>query len=467
MRGWSFAKEARPLQWNFGGTGVLLIQDGLLDFHVVLYRAGRTSSYPAEPPEEGIRFHFLGGAGEVGNVGCVIEDNTGTRLLVDYGLAPTKPPRYPSEAPPISHAVITHGHIDHIGMAPWLASSHGTLLHGSELTAAVSRIMWADTYKVSDIEGYPLGWDKRDMETALDSWVTHHLEDWFEIGQWRCRLLRAGHIPGAAMLEIETPTKRILWSGDIDTRDSPNVLGARPVDCDILCLESTYGGRSHNPRDEEEQRLVSRVMEVVSRGGTALIPAFASGRGQDVLRILHREEPSLNVHYDGMGTRVTKEWLGCRTLLRDGDRMEAAFRWSKRVSGKSDRRKALGADVIVTTSGMLDGGPAIWYLNRLRHDSRSAILLTGYQAEGSGGRKLLEEGKIPIFGNLTRIPLEIDKFDLSNHADHQALSAFARGCAPEDLILFHGDSDSCAALDTELAEEMRVHMPSNNETMHI
>ncbi len=403
----------------------------------------------------------------MGNVGCVIEDNTGTRILIDYGLAPTKPPRYPSEAPPISHAVITHGHIDHIGMAPWLAASHGTLLHGSELTAAVSRIMWADTYKVSDIEGYPLGWDKRDMETALDSWVTHELEDWFEIGHWRCRLLRAGHIPGAAMLEIETPTKRILWSGDIDTRDSPNVLGARPIDCDILCLESTYGGRRHNPRDEEEQRLVSRVMEVVSRGGTALIPAFASGRGQDVLRILHREEPNLNVHYDGMGTRVTKEWLNCRSLLRDGDRMEAAFRWSKRVSGKSDRRKALDADVIVTTSGMLDGGPVIWYLNRLRHDSRNAILLTGYQAEGSGGRRLLEEGRVPIFGNLTRIPLEIDKLDLSNHADHAGLTTFARACSPGDTILFHGDADSCRALGADLAGETRVHTPTNNEALLI
>ena len=210
---------------------------------MVLYRPGRTSSYPTDLPEGGIRFHFLGGAGEVGNVGCVIEDNTGTRIIVDYGLAPTKPPRYPSEAPPVDHAIITHGHIDHIGMAPWLAASHGTLLHGTELTAAVSQIMWADTYKVSDIEGYPLRGDKRDMDTALGSWVTHEFESWFEVGAWRCRLLRAGHIPGAAMLEIETPNARILWTGDIDTRDSPNALGAQPGECDILCMESTYGGR--------------------------------------------------------------------------------------------------------------------------------------------------------------------------------------------------------------------------------
>ena len=133
---------------------------------MVLYTPGSSSSYPNDPPEGGIRLHFLGGANEVGNVGCIIEDSAGTRVLIDYGLAPTKPPRYPTESPSVMHAIMTHAHIDHIGMAPWLAT-YGTLLHGTDLTAAVSEIMWSDTYKVSDIEGYPLAWDKRDMEVAL------------------------------------------------------------------------------------------------------------------------------------------------------------------------------------------------------------------------------------------------------------------------------------------------------------
>ena len=433
---------------------------------MVLYSAGSTNPYPESPPKKGIRIHFLGGAKEVGNVGCILEDKTGTRLLIDYGLAPTKPPRYPSESPFVRDAIFTHAHIDHIGMAPWL-TSHGTKLHGTKLTAAVSEIMWSDTYKVSDIEGYPLGWDKRDLEEALSSWVEHEFDTWFEVGSWKCRLLPAGHIPGAAMIEIKTPELNILWTGDLDTRDSPNAFKATPRNCDILCIEGTYGGRQHPDRAEEEGRLVSRVLEVVSRGGTALIPAFASGRGQDILRILHREAPELNVHYDGMGTRVTRQWLTCRDFIRNPNEMEAAYKWAKRVSGKSDRKKAMGADVIVTTSGMLDGGPAIWYLNRLRHNSANAILLTGYQAEGSGGRKLLETGALSVYGRQTRIPLEIDKFDLSNHADHDSICEFVRKCSPEETIIFHAEEEPAQALANEIAEETRVHIPSNTEILEL
>ena len=433
---------------------------------MVLYSAGSTTPYPESPPKKGIRIHFLGGAREVGNVGCILEDKTGTRLLIDYGLAPTKPPRYPSESPFVQDAIFTHAHIDHIGMAPWL-TSHGTRLHGTKLTAAVSEIMWSDTYKVSDIEGYPLGWDKRDLEEALSSWVEHKFDTWFEVGSWKCRLHPAGHIPGAAMIEIKTPELNILWTGDLDTRDSPNAVMATPRNCDILCIEGTYGGRQHPDRGEEEGRLVSRVLEVVSRGGTALIPAFASGRGQDILRILHREAPELNVHYDGMGTRVTRQWLTCRDFIRNPNEMEAAYKWAKRVSGKSDRKKAIGADVIVTTSGMLDGGPAVWYLNGLRHNSSNAILLTGYQAEGSGGRKLLETGVLTIYGRQTRIPLEIDKFDLSNHADHDSICEFVRQCSPSETIIFHAEEEPAQAIATEIAEETRVHIPSNTETLEL
>lgn len=435
---------------------------------MVLYTPGRTSSYPDDPVESGMRFHFLGGGEEVGNVGVVLEDATATRLLIDYGLAPSSPPRYPAEAPPVGDAIITHAHIDHIGMAPWLVGNHQTRLHGTPLTAALSRLMWKDTYKVSSIEGYPLPWDRRDEDEANEAWEAHAYGEWIQHENWRWCLHPAGHVPGAAMIEIETPSHRILHSGDLDTRASPNTAGAKPVDCDILLLESTYAGKNHPNRRDEEARFIAKVVEVVERGGVAIVPAFASGRGQDILRILHDSQLDLNVHYDGMGKAVSQKWMEHPEQLRDPAGFEEAFRWSKRVRSKSDRKRALDADVIVTTSGMLDGGPALWYLNRLRMDSRSAVLFTGYQAEGSGGRMLIEKGRLPIFGHVVDINCEVDRFRLSNHAGHDELVTFAEACDPDHVILFHGDPETRPELARALeAKGMTVHLPSNHDSIHI
>ena len=435
---------------------------------MVLYTPGRTSSYPDTPVDSGIRIHFLGGGDEVGNVGVVLEDRTQTRLLIDYGLAPTSPPRYPSESPYISDAIFTHAHIDHIGMAPWLVGNHQTKLHSTSLTAALSRIMWKDTYKVSSIEGYPLPWDRRDEDEANQAWETHPFHQWVQHDSWQWQLHPAGHIPGASMIEIQTPSHKILHTGDMDTRTSPNTIGAKPVDCDILLLESTYSGKEHPNRIEEEARFVAKVIEVVERGGVAIIPAFASGRGQDIIRILHNSGYDLNVHYDGMGKAVSQIWLEHPEHLQDSSSFEQAFKWTRRVRSKSDRKRALEADVIVTTSGMLDGGPALWYLNRLRNDSRSAVLFTGYQAEGSGGRQLIEKGSLPIYGHNVEIHCEIDRFQLSNHAGHSELVEFAEACKPKHVILFHGDPETRPELAEALEQKgMKVHCPTNGESIHI
>ena len=430
---------------------------------MVVYAPGRTSQYPETPPEQGLRYHYLGGGNEVGNVGIVLEDPSSNRLLLDYGIAPTKPPRYPNEAPHVSNAIITHSHIDHLGMVPWLASNHNTTLHGTELTAAISEMMWYDCHKVSSIEGYPLPWDKRDIDLALSAWKTHSFNKPWTQDDWKLELHGAGHIPGAAMLHVETPNKSVLFSGDFDTRDSQLTVGAKPVKSDVLFVEGTYGGRDHPPKQEENERFIERVVEVTDRGGTALVPAFANGRTQDVVMLLHKHLPELDVHVDGMGKRVAKLQMEHPETLRDPNALESAWRWCRRVSSKSDRKKALDADVIVSTSGMLDGGPSIWYLNRLRHNPKNAILLTGYQARNTGGRRLLEERRIPIFGKLSTIDLEVDQYSFSTHAGHQEIVEFATQCQAEDVVIYHSDPTMARPplADALEANGHRVHTPEN------
>ena len=430
---------------------------------MVVYAPGRTTNYPEIPPDRGLRYHYLGGGNEVGNVGIVLEDPTSNRLLLDYGIAPTKPPRYPNEAPHVSNAIITHSHIDHLGMVPWLASNHNTTLHGTELTAAISEMMWYDCHKVSSIEGYPLPWDKRDIDLALSAWKTHQFNQPWKQDDWKLELHRAGHIPGAAMLHVETPNKSVLFPGDFDTRDSQLTVGAKPVQTDVLFVEGTYGGRDHPPKQEENQRFIERVVEVIDRGGTALVPAFANGRTQDVVMLLHKHLPELDVHVDGMGKRVAKLQMEHPETLRDPSALESAWKWCRRVSSKSDRKKALDADVIVSTSGMLDGGPSIWYLNRLRHERKNAILLTGYQARNTGGRRLLDERRIPIFGKLANIELDVDQYSFSTHAGHQEIVDFAEQCQAEDVVIYHSDPTMARPPLAEALEKNghQVHVPEN------
>ena len=430
---------------------------------MVMYQAGRTTKYPELPPEEGFRYHYLGGGDEVGNVGIMLEDTKATKLLLDYGLAPTDPPRYPNEAPPVKDAVITHSHIDHLGMAPWLCANHRTRLHGTALTAEISHAMWNDCHKVSRIEGYPLAWDKRDIETALNLWNIHEFDNSWIHHNWNLTLRRAGHIPGAAMLEIETENKSILMTGDFDTRDHPLTKGAEPRNVDTVFVEGTYGGRNHPNLDEEVKRFTDRIVEVVDRGGTALVPAFANGRTQDIVMRLHKFLPEMDVHVNGMGKHIAKLQMEHPESLRNPQELEDAWRWAKKISSKSDRNKALNADIIVSTSGMLDGGPALWFLNRLRHDMKNAVLFTGYQARDSGGRNLLEKGRLPIFGNMTEVPLELDQFSFSTHAGHDEIVRFVQECKAEEVVLYHTDPNHARPHLVEELEELnfKVHSPVN------
>ena len=116
--------------------------------------------------------------------------------------------------------------------------------------------------------------------------------------------------------------------------------------------------------------------------------------------LLHKHLPELDVHVDGMGKRVAKLQMEHPETLRDPSALESAWKWCRRVSSKSDRKKALDADVIVSTSGMMDGGPSIWYLNRLRHDLKNSILLTGYKIETLADVDCLKSEKFQFLVNL-------------------------------------------------------------------
>jgi putative mRNA 3-end processing factor len=254
--------------------------------------------------------------------------------------------------------------------------------------------------------------------------------------------------------------RRILFTRDIQTVNTNLVWGTKPVETDGLVMESTYAGREHPPRDEVERNFVAKIEEILDRGGKAVVPVFAVGRTQEIMLILAKTD--FDVWIDGMGRFVTNLFLQYPQYLKSAKKLKKARNKMNIVKRRSDRRKALKGDVIVATGGMLEGGPVLHYINHLKNDKKSGILLTGYQVEGTNGRLLMDEGILELYGIKEKIDMDIEFFDFSAHAGHSELLEFAEKCSPEKIILMHGDNREALAKDLrDLGFE--VTLPKNGE----
>jgi putative mRNA 3-end processing factor len=249
------------------------------------------------------------------------------------------------------------------------------------------------------------------------------------------------------------------------------VWGAHPVKCDNLILEATYAGRNHTDRAKTEQELVEKVKEVVERGGRAILPCFAVGRTQEIMLIL--KDLRYNMWVDGMGKTISRYYLDRPEYVRNEKALRAAKRKFHEVRTPADRHRARKeAQVIVTTGGMLDGGPVLSYIDDVKNDPRSAILLSGFQVEGSNGHMLMNEGIINVQATKEELPhpvkikCEVRKYDLSAHADHNDLLAFVEACDPETVVLMHSDDRSPLAKDIE-ANGRKVLMPISDQEFEL
>ncbi len=243
---------------------------------------------------------FLGGASEVGRVGVLLEGDAG-RLLLDYGIQPDDPPRFPALAPDIDALLLTHAHLDHCGLAPEVAN-RGTPIVSTPATRDLAVRMAEDTLRVSESEGYPAPFPKAAIGELLRQ---HHSlvpgRSAFH-GGFEFNIRNAGHIPGAGMFHF--PELGFLFTGDIHTVDTGLTRAAQPLKCRTLAIESTYSGREHPEREEVVDDLLSAIDAIVSRGGRVILPAFGLGRSQELLMLLAGQ--GYEVWLDGMGRDIAR-----------------------------------------------------------------------------------------------------------------------------------------------------------------
>ena len=267
-------------------------------------------------------------------------------LLIEYGMSPTKPPQYPIPAPRVDHVFLTHSHLDHSGMLPAVCGRQDVELFTTPLSAEIGELLMNDSLKIAKAEDYPLQYTSGDIDRTMRSVVPLTYGDTIEVGDIDVTLHSAGHIPGAAMFQFDGDTSTV-YTGDIHTDDQMLVKGAKPVKCENLFIEGTYGGRNHPPREKTRREFLDKVREVVDRGGTCLIPVFAIGRTQEIM--LQLKDLKYEMWVDGMGRSVTRMFLDYPEYLNNERALKSARRAFHTVKHSNMRRNAARGQVIVTT----------------------------------------------------------------------------------------------------------------------
>ncbi|WP_089864267.1 MBL fold metallo-hydrolase [Halogranum rubrum] len=395
-----------------------------------------------------MKLQFLGGAREVNKSAILVDDS----LLLDYGMLTGNPPQYPVDSPDPDAVVVSHGHLDHVGAVPTLLSGdRRPPIHWTPPTQELALTLSRDTLKLHG-GTYDCPFTETHVQRMTQVSNPHEYGETFEAAGYEVTLFNAGHIPGSAHVLVDDGDTRLLYTADFHTDDQRLVSGTtdRP-DADVVVCESTYADVDHEPREVVENRFVESLQTTMWEGGTVVVPAFAIGRTQEMLLVCDAHD--LECYVDGMGKGVTTMLRNYPAFVRDADALRKAKSHARFVTGRNGQRRRIAEQntVIVTTSGMLSGGPAMTYIPEIRRDPTNKITMTGYQVEGTPGRELLERGRADIDGRIMPIAAQAESYDFSAHADHDGLREFLTAYEGSEILVNHGDN--CEHFAAELRHD--------------
>lgn len=418
---------------------------------------------------------FLGASREVGRSGFLVESED--RLLLDYGLKFGQQHKTEEPLPVKQHLdaiVLSHAHMDHSGNLPKLFTNSNALTYLTQPTLDLSNLLWEDSLKIAGHEGVHAGFSKDELNRIKRySFPVGYKRKLHITQDVVMEFLDAGHILGSAMPKLTFDNdKTLLYTGDLNPAETRLHYGTdlKAGKVDSLIIESTYGNRNHPPRKELEKVFAEEVQDIIDRGGWALVPSFAIGRGQEVIEILHSHKVEAPIFYDGMGQKAAQIMLNHPQYLKDPKGLKKALNQAIFVRGQKERKNALKAPaVIVASAGMMQGGPILFYTRKLRLDPNSKLFFTGYQAAGTIGRQILETKKFLEERMETEISLEVEKFDFSAHAQKDDLLKAVSRWNPEKIFLVHGDAEVMEFFKERLKENgfSKAEMPKQGQTLKL
>jgi Cft2 family RNA processing exonuclease len=416
-----------------------------------------------------VRVFPLGGGTEIGGSAVLVEGGD-TRVLVDAGLRPQAEAIHDMAPPRVEEALrnridavfVTHAHTDHSGFIPAIVRQHpGVKLITSPGTEALLPTMWDDSQKVSErradalaeyMDAAPL-YGEAEVEAAEDRIESVRFGQRKSLRDAQFELFPAGHIVGASGVVLHFGDQRVVITGDISYEAQATVDGATipksAHNADLLIIESTYCHDVRPPRQVQALSFVKGVEEVLNHHGRVLIPAFGLGRAQEVALLLKEQLGDTPVLIDGLAGRISRIFEAHAS--DEGRRLEIFGSNVRQIENRRQRErevKTFGTGVVITTSGMMTGGPVIRWAQEILPDRHSALFLCGYQDEESPGSALLSLVN-GTGGRTLRLPgieediavqvnANVSMYHLSAHADREGLTDLIREVSPSETMLVHG-----------------------------
>jgi len=448
-----------------------------------------------------MKISFLGGAHEVGG-SCIFLKIYNKNILLDSGIrqSASKDPlpdfRTIQEYGGIDAIIISHAHLDHIGSLPLISKEYpNARIYANNMTKDLMKVLLYDSLKIMNNREaeIPL-YAEQDVENMLNRVFTINYSVDFPIFEdVVLTFYIAGHIAGASCVYITTPEGSLFYSGDFSIFSQRSVEGLKvpKLRPDAAIFETTYGDRLHSNREVEEERLIELVRECEMNKGKMLIPAFALGRAQEILLILQKAInkkiiKNINIYVDGMIKDINRVYKFNPLYLKNSlakkilRGIEPFYHENIIPVDKRELREKIAEDkepyIIVSSSGMITGGPSQYYAEKLASLENGYIVITGYQDEESPGRKLLNlleseesERKLEVNGKIIPVRCRVEKVGLSAHGDKGEIKSLINLLSPINIFLVHGDGDVIESFAQEISSEVRgrIYAPKSGEGYEI